>query len=160
MPPELSEGLVKMTNEALSAEVSSDRWIRILDTLAFSPIRAAGACRCRCRPSLRPSWRQAIARMGSRLPEMAHIFGIEPETASQRRKRRAAEKQRRQDRARAPPKTEPARIPLRETRLRRETRFRRDAPAGDSPMRRPAVPRPRSAAAEPTPEVPVEAGDQ
>ncbi len=100
VPPELSDGLVKMTNEALSADVSSDRWIRILDALAFSPIRARVVpVSLPTKPSAQLT--AAIAQMGNRLPEMAHIFGIEPETASQRRKRRAAEKQQRKDRPKA-----------------------------------------------------------
>lgn len=97
VPAELADGLIKMTNEALSADVSSDRWIRILDALAFSPIRARVVpVSLPTKPA--PSLTEAIAQMGSRLPEMAHIFGIDPESASQRRKRRATEKKQRKDR--------------------------------------------------------------
>jgi len=100
VPPELSDGLIKMTNEALNADVSSDRWIRILDALAFSPIRARVVpISLPTKPSSELT--KAIAQMGSRLPEIAHIFGIDPESPSQRRKRRAGEKKQRKDRPKA-----------------------------------------------------------
>lgn len=99
VPAELTEGLVKMTNESLTAEVSADRWIRILDALAFSPIRSLVV------PASLPTkpareLTEAISRMGTRLPQIAQIFGIDPETKAQRRKRRESEKQQRRNRPR------------------------------------------------------------
>src|ERR687891_18260 len=64
--------------DALAAEASQDRWATVLDALAFSPVRR------RVLPQslptkLSPELRATVARVGSRLPEIAHIFAIEPD---------------------------------------------------------------------------------
>jgi hypothetical protein len=77
VPPALSEQLVIATSEALTAETGTQRWATVLDALAYSPIRR------RVVPSslpekLSPELREIIARLGDRLPEIAHIFDITP----------------------------------------------------------------------------------
>jgi len=78
VPPALAEQMVAATSEALTAETGSQRWATVLDALAYSPIRR------RVVPSSLPDklpadLRTIIARLGDRLPEIAHIFDITPE---------------------------------------------------------------------------------
>jgi hypothetical protein len=56
----------------------------VLDALAFSPIRRRVVPQSL--PSkLSPELRTTVARLGTRLPEIAHIFAIEPEESAGRR---------------------------------------------------------------------------
>src|ERR687892_547177 len=78
IPGDLGNRLVEAASEALAAEASQDRWATVLDALAFSPVRR------RVLPQslptkLSPELRATVARVGSRLPEIAHIFAIEPD---------------------------------------------------------------------------------
>jgi hypothetical protein len=84
LPGDLATKLSDATNAALSAEASSDRWCAVLDALALSPVRRKVV------PSSLPAkvsdeLRTAIARFADRLPEIAHIFGIEPTPSPQPR---------------------------------------------------------------------------
>jgi len=83
IPGDLGNQLVEAASAALTAEASQDRWATVLDALAFSPIRR------RVLPQslptkLSPELRATVARVGTRLPEIAHIFAIEPEESSGR----------------------------------------------------------------------------
>jgi hypothetical protein len=78
VPPALAEQLVIATSDALTADTGPQRWATVLDALAYSPIRR------RVVPSSLPDklpadLRTTIARLGDRLPEIAHIFDITPE---------------------------------------------------------------------------------
>ncbi|HZA75597.1 MAG TPA: hypothetical protein VE623_04320 [Acidimicrobiales bacterium] len=83
IPGDLGNRLVEAASEALAAEASQDRWATVLDALAFSPVRR------RVLPQslptkLSPELRATVARVGSRLPEIAHIFAIEPDESAGR----------------------------------------------------------------------------
>src|SRR5690606_9289693 len=79
-------------NASMSSETSPDRWSYILEALAHSPVRRQVV------PVSLPSTvsdelKATIARHGSRLPEIAQIFGVEPDPKAgrdaARRKRRS-----------------------------------------------------------------------
>ncbi|HMG42176.1 MAG TPA: hypothetical protein VK611_12640 [Acidimicrobiales bacterium] len=83
LPGNLAEQLITVTNEALTAETGPQRWATVLDALAYSPIRR------RVVPDSLPEklpadLRELIAKLGSRLPEIAHIFAIKPSDAPAR----------------------------------------------------------------------------
>jgi hypothetical protein len=87
LPPDLSAQLIAATGAALTSETGPQRWATILDALAFSPIRR------RVVPESLPDklsadLRSTIARLGTRLPEVAHIFDITPDEAPSRPPRR------------------------------------------------------------------------
>lgn len=83
LPGNLAEQLITATNEALTAETGPQRWATVLDALAFSPIRR------RVVPASLPEklpadLRELIAKLASRLPEIAHIFAIDASAAPAR----------------------------------------------------------------------------
>lgn len=83
IPADLSNQLVEQAGAALTEDTGQDRWATVLDALAYSPIRR------RVIPTslpvkLSPQLREVVARLGSRLPEIAHIFAIEPDEAAGR----------------------------------------------------------------------------
>jgi hypothetical protein len=87
LPPDLATRLTEATNASLTAEASTDRWSAVLDALAFAPVRR------KVLPASLPAKPSdellaTIARLADRLPEIAHIFGIEPAPAPRPRQRR------------------------------------------------------------------------
>jgi hypothetical protein len=86
LPPDLSGQLVAAASAAMTADTGPQRWATVLDALAYSPIRR------RVVPESLPNklsadLRTTIARLADRLPEIAHIFDIEPEANPPRRSR-------------------------------------------------------------------------
>ena len=81
-PVELGQQLAKATADSLSNEASSDRWIAILEALAFSPIRAA------VKPLGAPqattdTLRQTVKRLAPLVPQIAALFAIEVKPGAQ-----------------------------------------------------------------------------
>ena len=81
-PVELGQQLAKATADSLSNEASSDRWIAILEALAFSPIRAA------VKPLGAPqattdALRQTVKRLAPLVPQIAALFAIEVKPGAQ-----------------------------------------------------------------------------
>jgi hypothetical protein len=95
LPPEVALRLVEATNAAMSSETSADRWSYILDALAHSPVRRQ-VVPVSLPTNVPDDLKAAIARHGVQLPEIAQIFGIEPDPragrADGRRKRRGGGK--------------------------------------------------------------------
>jgi hypothetical protein len=83
VPGDLANQLVDGAAAALTAETSQDRWATVLDALAFSPIRRRVVPQS-LPTKLSPELRGTVARLGTRLPEIAHIFAIEPEESAGR----------------------------------------------------------------------------
>ncbi|MCC6435413.1 MAG: hypothetical protein IT196_10330 [Acidimicrobiales bacterium] len=80
LPAELAAALAQQTGEALTAEVTADRWAVVLDALSFSPVRTSVT------PASVPEERSeellaAVRKSASRLPAIAALFGIEAEAA-------------------------------------------------------------------------------
>jgi len=97
IPGDIATQLVEATSAALSAEASPERWATVLDALAYSPVRRRVIPQS-LPPRLTPELRATIARLATRLPEIAHIFDIEPgpnagrpERTSSRRRGRKGE---------------------------------------------------------------------
>jgi len=95
LPPDVALRLVEASNVAMSSETSSDRWIYILDALAHSPVRRQ-VVPVSLPTNVSDELKGAIARHGTRLPEIAQIFGIEPDPKAgrpeTRRKRKPGSK--------------------------------------------------------------------
>lgn len=75
LPAALADGIVQVTNEALSPQSASGRWVALLDALAYSPIRA------RVVPLGAPAepsdeLTAKVTKLKSRLPNVAAAFGI------------------------------------------------------------------------------------
>ena len=78
-PAELAVRLAAATTETLTPDASSDRWVAVLDALAFSPIRNQVV------PSGPPAQPSAeltttVQRLARQLPAIAAIFGVEVPT--------------------------------------------------------------------------------
>lgn len=91
LPGDLTQELIAATSVSLTAETNPHRWATVLDALAYSPIRR------RVIPEslpekLTPELRETIARLATRLPEIAHIFDIRPEDAPPTKARRGAQR--------------------------------------------------------------------
>jgi hypothetical protein len=83
IPADLASQLVEAASAALTAETGQERWATVLDALAFSPIRRRVVPQS-LPTKLSPELRATVARLGTRLPEIAHIFAIEPEESAAR----------------------------------------------------------------------------
>jgi hypothetical protein len=89
IPGDLANQLVEAASAALTAETGQERWATVLDALAFSPIRRRVVPQS-LPTKLSPQLRVTVARLGTRLPEIAHIFAIEPEESAGRAPRSQA----------------------------------------------------------------------
>lgn len=94
LPADLATRLIEASGEALTAEASSERWVAVLDALAFSPVRDK-VIPASLPTDLHADVRATIARLATRIPKIAHIFEIEPDRSAPRPKverRRPAKK--------------------------------------------------------------------
>jgi hypothetical protein len=81
-PADLGQQLTKAAADSLSNEASSDRWIAILEALAFSPIRTS------VKPLGAPqattdALRQTVKRLAPLIPQIAALFAIEVKPGAQ-----------------------------------------------------------------------------
>ncbi|HEY7073595.1 MAG TPA: hypothetical protein VH479_25950, partial [Acidimicrobiales bacterium] len=83
IPGDIATQLAEATAASLTEETGPDRWATVLDALAYSPVRRRVIPQS-LPPKLTPELRSTIARLASRLPEIAHIFDIEPDPAAER----------------------------------------------------------------------------
>jgi hypothetical protein len=85
LPTELADRLAESAGAALAADITQDRWATLVDAVAFSPVRLS------VRPAGIPATvsdelKATLERIGSRVPQIAALFGITPtETAPARR---------------------------------------------------------------------------
>jgi hypothetical protein len=105
LPAPVAMRLVEAANAAMSSETSSDRWVYILDALAHSPVRRQ-VVPVSLPGNVSDELKSTIARHGNRLPEIAQIFGVEPDPKAGRpegrRKRRGGDKPKKKAGERAP----------------------------------------------------------
>jgi hypothetical protein len=85
LPPELAARLTTAAGEALTADAAPERWVAVLDALAFAPVRD------KVIPTSLPTQLHAdvqatIARLATRIPKIAHIFEIAPDRNAPRPK--------------------------------------------------------------------------
>ncbi len=83
IPGDIATQLAEATAASLTDETGPDRWATVLDALAYSPVRRRVVPQS-LPTKLSPDLRTTIARLASRLPEIAHIFDIEPDPAAER----------------------------------------------------------------------------
>lgn len=77
IPVDISSRLITMLTERVTAELSQDLWSQTLDALAFSPIRSSITITVRPdEPSA--ELMETVKKVGSRLPEIAALFGLDP----------------------------------------------------------------------------------
>jgi hypothetical protein len=85
LPTDIATRLVTGASEALVADAAPERWVAVLDALAFAPVRD------RVIPTSLPTELHAdvkatVARLATRIPKIAHIFEIEPDRNAPRPK--------------------------------------------------------------------------
>jgi hypothetical protein len=83
IPGDIATQLAEATAASLTDETGPERWATVLDALAYSPVRRRVIPQS-LPAKLSPDLRATIARLASRLPEIAHIFDIEPDPAAER----------------------------------------------------------------------------
>lgn len=86
-PADLSERLSEAASDALTAEVSPERWATVLDAVSLSPVRLTVTPRSRPDP---PSEEllTTVRNLAARVPQVAADFGIEATAAPPPRRRR------------------------------------------------------------------------
>ena len=87
LPAPVAMRLVEGANASMTSEISPDRWTYILEALAHSPVRRQ-VVPASLPSTVTPELKATIARFGRQLPEIAEIFGIEPDPAAGRTERR------------------------------------------------------------------------
>ena len=87
LPAPVAMRLVEGANASMTSEISPDRWSYILEALAHSPVRRQ-VVPASLPGTVTPELKSTIARFGRQLPEIAEIFGIEPDPAAGRTERR------------------------------------------------------------------------
>ena len=94
LPPELATRLTEGAGAALTDDAPAERWVAVLDALAFSPVRDK-VIPASLPKELHPDVRATIARLATRIPKIAHIFEITPDRNAPRPKveRRKPKKQ-------------------------------------------------------------------
>jgi hypothetical protein len=85
LPPELATRLTEGASAALTDEAAAERWVAVLDALAFSPVRDK-VIPTSLPKELHDDVRSTIARLATRIPKIAHIFEIEPDRTAPRPK--------------------------------------------------------------------------
>ena len=99
LPAPVALRLVEAANASMSSETSPDRWSYILEALAHSPVRRQ-VVPVSLPTTVSDELKATIARHGSRLPEIAQIFGVEPDPKAGRD---AARRKRRPDKPKKAP---------------------------------------------------------
>ncbi len=95
-PPELAGRMAQASLAALTADASSDRWVAVLEALAYSPIHSTVVPAGVPDPAS-DELRATVQRLAGLVPEVAKQFGIEPPAPGSRAPR--------------PPRRPPARKP-------------------------------------------------
>ncbi len=78
LPPELATRLAEGAGAALTDDAPAERWVAVLDALAFSPVRDK-VIPASLPKELHDDVRSTIARLATRIPKIAHIFEIAPD---------------------------------------------------------------------------------
>ena len=85
LPADLATQLTTGAGEALSADAAPERWVAVLDALAFAPVRDK-VIPASLPSELHADVRATIARLATRIPKIAHIFEITPDRTAPRPK--------------------------------------------------------------------------
>ncbi|MFZ6002573.1 MAG: hypothetical protein ACOYXM_01440 [Actinomycetota bacterium] len=85
LPPELAARLTSGASEALTSDAAPERWVAVLDALAFAPVRDK-VIPASLPKDLHADVQATIARLATRIPKIAHIFEISPDRSAPRPK--------------------------------------------------------------------------
>ena len=85
LPPEVAIRLTDGAGAALTADAAAERWVAVLDALAFAPVRDK-VIPASLPKELHADVRATIARLATRIPKIAHIFEIAPDRSAPRPK--------------------------------------------------------------------------
>ena len=88
LPAELATKLTEQAGAALTADAAPERWVAVLDALAFSPVRDKVIPTSLPTGDLHADVQATIARLATRVPKLAHIFEIAPDPTAPRPERR------------------------------------------------------------------------
>ena len=106
LPPDMAERLAQSAAESLGPEESQARWAAVVDAVAFSPVRTqvspTGIPERPGEPLL-----AAVRKVADRVPQIASLFGIEPEPPARRRGPRKPPSDERVEGDQAAPPAEP-----------------------------------------------------
>ena len=81
LPPELSAKLIEGAGAALTSDAAPERWVAVLEALAFAPVRDK-VIPASLPTELHPDVRATVARTATRIPKIAHIFEINPDRSA------------------------------------------------------------------------------
>ena len=87
LPADLTTKLTELAGAALTADAAAERWVAVLDALAFSPVRDK-VIPASLPTNLHPDVQATIARLATRVPKVAHIFEIAPDPKAPRPERK------------------------------------------------------------------------
>jgi hypothetical protein len=145
LPPDLATKLTEAAGAALTEDAAAERWVAVLDALAFAPVRDK-VIPTSLPKELHPDVKATIARLATRIPKIAHIFEIAPDRNAPRPKierRRPPKKQSPKPKSDQPKSDQP----------------KSDRPKSDQPKDEPATTTPDAPAAEePTASTDAEGG--
>jgi hypothetical protein len=119
LPADLATKLTDGASAALTADAAPERWVAVLDALAFAPVRDK-VIPASLPTELHPDVKATIARLATRIPKIAHIFEITPDRNAPRPKTER----------RRPPKKQP---PRSKTDKPKTDKPRSDKPRSDKP---------------------------
>lgn len=85
LPPDVANRLTEGAEAALTADAAAERWVAVLDALAFAPVRDK-VIPASLPKELHADVQATIARLASRIPKIAHIFEITPDRNAPRPK--------------------------------------------------------------------------
>ena len=85
LPADLATRLTELAGAALTAEAAPERWVAVLDALAFAPVRDK-VIPASLPKELHPDVQATIARLATRIPKIAHIFEVAPDPTAPRPK--------------------------------------------------------------------------
>ncbi len=139
LPPEIAAALTTQASEALTSDAAPERWVAVLDALAFAPVRDK-VIPASLPNELHADVQATIARVATRIPKIAHIFEVTPDRNAPR------------------PKTERRRPPKPTTSRPKSDKPKSDKPESDKPKSdKPETDKPRAEVAADPVEAPVEA---
>ena len=85
LPAELATKLTEGAGAALTDDAAAERWVAVLDALAFAPVRDK-VIPTSLPKDLHADVKATIARLATRIPKIAHIFEIAPDRNAPRPK--------------------------------------------------------------------------
>ena len=106
LPADVATRLTEGAGAALTSDAAPERWVAVLDALAFAPVRDK-VIPASLPTQLHADVQATIARLATRIPKIAHIFEITPDRSAPRPKverRRPPKPKKPQDKPAAKPK--------------------------------------------------------